>query len=266
MARKRSKNKKYFASSIAIFLCVIYAVFFGYMNENNDSKNTTKNEILDSNIGNENTVENNSGSTNLDLSNIPEFDGKNYTIKINDNVPYFEKEELITEVFEKYSKLNENDPLDRRCGVAYANICKEIMPKEDEERTGQKTEPTGWIQNVYTNDKGKQAYLYNRCHLIAWSLADENDNELNLITGTVKLNSEMKEKELEIINYIKENQKNHVLYRVTPVFEGENLVASGVEMEAYSVEDDGQGICFNVYCYNVQDGFTIDYATRTKYI
>ena len=190
-------------------------------------------------------------TTYLDISSIPEYSGEIY-VYINDNIPYFEESEYTTESFEIYSEL---DSLGR-CGVAYANICKELMPTEDRESISSVT-PTGWVQAEYDGE-----YLYNRCHLIGYQLAGENANELNLITGTRSLNVDgMLVFENMVDDYIEENEDNHVLYRVTPIFEESNLVASGVEMEAYSVEDDGQGVCFNVYVYNVEPGITIDYAT-----
>lgn len=189
--------------------------------------------------------------TYFDISSIPEYTDKIY-ITINNNVPYFDEKEYTTQAFEKYSEL---DALGR-CGIAYANICKEIMPTN---KRGDISEvyPTGWVQVKYNGE-----YLYNRCHLIGYQLAGEDANKLNLITGTRYFNvSGMLPFENEVAEYIKENSNNHVLYRVTPIFKEDNLVASGVEIEAYSVEDNGQGVCFNVYIYNVEPGITIDYKT-----
>ena len=189
--------------------------------------------------------------TYLDISSIPEYSGEIY-VYINDNIPYFEESEYTTESFENYSEL---DSLGR-CGVAYANICKELMPTDDRDSISSVT-PTGWVQAEYDGE-----YLYNRCHLIGYQLAGENANELNLITGTRTFNVDgMLPFENMVDDYIEENEDNHVLYRVTPIFEESNLVASGVEMEAYSVEDNGEGVCFNVYVYNVEPGVTIDDAT-----
>ena len=137
------------------------------------------------------------------------------------------------------------------------------MPKEGEERgdIGSVKNLSGWVQKRYDN-LIKDKYLYNRCHLIGWQLSAENANKQNLITGTRYLNTEgMLPFENEVAGYINTNVKNHVLYRVTPIYKDENLLASGVEMEAWSVEDNGKGVCFNVYCYNVQPGIAIDYAT-----
>ena len=175
--------------------------------------------------------------------------------QVNDNQPYFTAEDMTTDPFETYSELDEFG----RCGVAYANICREIMPKEEREAIGQ-VKPSGWHTVKYP-EYIKDRYLYNRCHLIAYCLAGENANEKNLITGTRYMNVEgMLPFEEKVADYV-DRTGNHVLYRVTPDFEGENLVASGVLMEAKSVEDDGEGIEFCVYCYNVQPGIVIDYAT-----
>lgn len=185
---------------------------------------------------------------------IPAFSGMPYYI-LNDNQPLFGEEDLTTEAFESYSELDAQG----RCGVAYANICVEIMPDEERQSIGP-VKPSGW-HTVKYNDLVEGDYLYNRCHLIAYQLAGENANEKNLITGTRYLNVQgMLPFENMVADYVKET-KNHVLYRVTPVFENENLVASGVEMEAMSVEDNGQGICFHVYVYNCQPGIVIDYRT-----
>ena len=189
----------------------------------------------------------------LSLAEIPEWSGAAY-VALEDNQPGFTKEDMTLEVFETYS------PLDAlgRCGVAYANICPELMPTEDREAIGN-VKPTGWVSAKYDCVDGK--YLYNRCHLIGFQLAGENANEKNLITGTRYLNvTGMLPFENDVADYVKRTD-NHVLYRVTPVFYGTELVARGVQMEAYSVEDAGEGICFNVFVYNVQPGVAIDYAT-----
>lgn len=189
-----------------------------------------------------------------DLSQIPSYTGNPYTI-VNDNEPEFDKGDFTTEAFEKYSDLDDLG----RCGVAYANICKELMPTEKRGKIGM-IKPSGWHTVKYP-EIIKDRYLYNRCHLIGFQLAGENANEKNLITGTRYLNVDgMLPFEDEVADYVKETG-NHVLYRVTPVFDGDNLVASGVQMEAESVEDSGEGVKFNVYCYNVQPGIGIDYAT-----
>ena len=187
------------------------------------------------------------------LADIPEYNGEAYT-EINDNVPDFPDDDFTSTSFETYSDL---DSLGR-CGGAYANIGQDLMPTEKRGSIGQ-VKPSGWHTVKYDNVDGK--YLYNRCHLIGYQLAAENANEKNLITGTRYLNTEgMLPFENMVADYIKETG-NHVLYRVTPIFDGNNLVASGVQMEAESVEDKGEGILFNVFCYNVQPGISIDYAT-----
>lgn len=193
----------------------------------------------------------------FDVSEIPEYSQSPYCT-INNNIPSFTEEDYNLGVFENYSEL---DSLGR-CSVAYANICKEIMPKEGQERESiGMIKPSGW-QTVKYPGVVEGNYLYNRCHLIGYQLAAENANEKNLITGTRYMNVQgMLPFENKVADYIKENPQNHVLYRVTPVFQESNLVASGVQIEAYSIEDSGKGICFNVYIYNVQPGIKIDYAT-----
>ncbi len=191
-------------------------------------------------------------------SSIPAYSGKIY-ITLNNNTPNFSKSELTTKAYESYS------PLDSlgRCGVATASLGKGIMPKDGEKRGSiSSIKPSGWVQAQYDFVSGK--YLYNRCHLIGWQLSAENANVRNLITGTRYFNTKgMLPFENMVADYINETE-NHVAYRVTPIFEGDNLVAKGVQIEAYSVEDDGEGICFNVFCYNVQNGVEIDYATGSS--
>lgn len=184
---------------------------------------------------------------------IPEYDDEPYFI-LNDNQPDFDLGDFTTESFETYSSL---DYLGR-CGVAYANVGLDLMPTEDRESIYE-VKPSGWQSVRYDFVDGES--LYNRCHLIAFQLTGENANERNLITGTRYMNTEgMLPFEEMIGDYVRETG-NHVLYRVTPIFEGTNLVAAGVQMEAISVEDEGEGICFNIYVYNVQPGVIIDYAT-----
>ncbi len=195
----------------------------------------------------------------VDLAQIPEYTRSPYTV-INDNEPEFEANDFSTEAFENYSELDDLG----RCGVAYANICQEIMPTEKRGAIGM-VKPSGWHTVKYP-ELIKDRYLYNRCHLIGFQLAGENANTKNLITGTRYLNVDgMLPFEDEVADYVKETD-NHVLYRVTPVFDGDNLVASGVQMEAESVEDDGAGVKFNVFCYNVQPGIGIDYATGDSWV
>lgn len=185
---------------------------------------------------------------------IPVYSGREYC-EVNGNVPGFVDDELVMEAFEDYSDL---DSLGR-CGTAYANICKDIMPTEERGEIGM-VKPSGW-RTVKYNGLIDGNYLYNRCHLIGYQLAGENANEKNLITGTRYMNVEgMLPFENEVADYV-ERTGNHVLYRVTPIFDGDDLVASGVQMEAESVEDRGAGVSFNVYVYNVQPGVIIDYET-----
>lgn len=187
------------------------------------------------------------------ISEVPAYSKEAYAV-VNNNIPFFNDTDLTTKSYESYGNL---DSLGR-CGVAISSIGKDIMPTEDRENIGS-IKPTGWHSVRYDGIDGN--YLYNRCHLIGYQLTGENANEKNLITGTRYMNvTGMLPFENMVADYIKETN-NHVLYRVTPVFEGDNLLASGVLIEAKSVEDDGKGIEFNVYCYNVQPGITIDYAT-----
>lgn len=187
------------------------------------------------------------------LSDVPEFSGEPYVV-INDNEPSFPAEDFTSEGFEEYSPLDDLG----RCGVAYANVGLKTMPTE-ERGSISNVKPTGWKSVQYDFVDGKS--LYNRCHLIGFQLTGENANRQNLITGTRYMNVDgMLPFENLVADYVKETE-NHVLYRVTPIFEGDNLVASGVQMEAQSVEDKGAGVCFNVYVYNNQPGVTIDYAT-----
>ncbi|MCD8027399.1 MAG: DNA/RNA non-specific endonuclease [Erysipelotrichaceae bacterium] len=236
MRKRRRKKKSFLKRFIMILLSLAVIVFGGYIvSENVDIEITLNNDTV------------------IDLDSIPDYDEDPY-IEINDNIPYFTDDEITTEVFEEYSELDDLG----RCGVAYANICQELMPTEKRQSIGM-IKPTGWQIAKYDFIVGQ--YLYNRCHLIGFQLAGENANEKNLITGTRYMNVDgMLPFENMIADYVKETD-NHVLYRVTPLFDGDYLIASGVEMEAYSVEDDGEGICFHVYVYNVQPGVVIDYAT-----
>lgn len=246
MMSKRRKNKQkiwQIILEISIIICVFIG---GYITSNIESQNNDIENVTQ----NENII--------IDLATIPQYTSSPY-VELNNNIPYFTEEDYTTKPFEKYSELDKLG----RSGVAYANLCKETMPKEGEERgeIGNIKDLSGWVQKRY--DKIiKDKYLYNRCHLIGWQLSAENANKKNLITGTRYLNTEgMLYFENLVANYINTNKNNHVLYRVTPIFEGDNKLASGVQMEAWSVEDNGKGICFNVYCYNVQPGIVIDYAT-----
>lgn len=216
--------------------------------ENNESSN-----ISTPSDTNDNTNQTQSGSKPVSLDSIPAYSGKAY-VYINNGNPGFSDSDLKTKSYEYYS------PRDRlgRCGVVHACIGRDIMPTEDRGSIGM-VKPTGWHTVKYDCVDGK--YLYNRCHLIGFQLTGENANEENLITGTRYMNvTGMLPFENMVADYVKETG-NHVMYRVTPLFKGNNLLAHGVQMEAYSVEDDGDGICFNVFVYNVQPQITIDYAT-----
>ncbi len=187
------------------------------------------------------------------LEDLPPYSGSPYT-ELAGNVPSFDQEDLTTDSYEWYSELD----LLGRCGTAQACVGQDLMPTESRGDISD-VQPTGWEQNFYDFVSGQA--LYNRCHLIGFQLTGENDNPLNLITGTRYLNVEgMLPFENEVADYV-EQTGNHVLYRVTPLFEGTELVARGVEMEALSVEDQGLGVCFHVFCYNVQPGVDIDYQT-----
>lgn len=182
------------------------------------------------------------------------YEGIAYT-EINDGKPFFTERDYTTKPFEKYSELDSYG----RCGPAFANICEELMPTEERTSIGM-IKPSGW-HTVRYDGLVEGNYLYNRCHLIAFALAGENANEKNLISGTRYMNTQgMLPFEIKTAQYV-ENTGNHVLYRVTPIFKGKNLVAQGVLMEASSVEDHGEGLSFCVYVYNVQPNIVIDYAT-----
>lgn len=189
---------------------------------------------------------------------IPEYRGEPY-VEINGNRPDFSQEDRNTEAFEAYSSL---DSLGR-CGTAFANVGQELMPRGERENISQ-IHPTGWQHVEYDFVDGES--LYNRCHLIAHQLTGENANERNLITGTRYMNTEgMLPFEEMVGDYVRE-EDGHVLYRVTPVFEGSDLVARGVEMEGYSVEDQGESVSFHIFAYNVQPGVEIDYATGDNWL
>jgi len=187
------------------------------------------------------------------IEDVPVYSGEPFVI-INDNEPNFTSDDITEETFEEYGELD----ILGRCTLAYANISKELMPTEERESIGM-IKPTGWHTVKYDMVDGK--YLYNRCHLIGFQLTGENANEKNLITCTRFMNAEtMLEFENKVAEYIRETN-NHVLYRVTPVYKDTDLLATGVQIEALSVEDNGKGIKFNVFVYNVQEGITIDYKT-----
>ena len=242
--------------SILALLVAFSVVLMSSCSIFNDIKNEIQDFVSDL-MGDDSTTETNSPvnvvvNGNFTYEDIPEYAGEAY-VSVNDSIPFFSDEDKNTNVFETYSKL---DSLGR-CGVAYANICKELMPTDDREDIGNVT-PSGWKQVKYDFISGK--YLYNRCHLIGFQLAGENANPLNLITGTRYLNIDgMLPFENLVDDYVDETN-NHVLYRVTPIFKGNELVCRGVLMEGFSVEDNGESICFCVFAYNVEPGVIINYA------
>ncbi len=251
------KFKNSLITSLGILLCLS-----GFIGCSTTDTTSSKNngQVIEESSSNNIVLTNPDTNNNNDLNNtnvttindIPKYSGEDYII-LNDNIPNFSSSDLTTNSFEEYS------PLDSlgRCGVAYANIGSDIMPTEKRESISS-VKPSGWQSVKYDIVEGK--YLYNRSHLIGYQLTAENANDRNLITGTRYFNSTlMLPYENMVADYIKETN-NHVLYRVTPVYEGDNLVATGVQMEAKSVEDDGEGIEFNVFVYNVQPGITIDYS------
>lgn len=193
---------------------------------------------------------------NFNYDEVPEFDGINATYILNNNIPYFDISKFQNDSFEYYSGFDELG----RCGNCIACIGSELMPKTQREDISE-IKPTGW-HSVKYEDVIEDGYLYNRCHLIAYQLTGENANQLNLITGTRYMNIEgMLPYESKIYFYLTDNKDNHVLYSATPIFINNELVCRGVVLEGYSLEDNGKGICFNVFCYNVQPGILIDYLT-----
>ncbi|MGN0299617.1 MAG: DNA/RNA non-specific endonuclease [Lachnospiraceae bacterium] len=221
------------------------------INQTNDTTSLNSNAESNPNV-------NSGDSSCITLADIPAYSGEAY-IAINNNNPFFTQDEITTQSYEFYSDL---DSLGR-CGVTMACIGQDLMPTQARGSISS-VKPTGWINHKYDSVDG--GYLYNRCHLIGYQLTAENANKQNLITGTRYLNVEgMLPFENMTADYIKETN-NHVMYRVTPIFDGDNLLADGVLMEGWSVEDEGDGICFNVFCYNVQPGIEIDYATGENWL
>ena len=246
------KFKKTLIMIIGVLLCL--SGFMGCSSTYDPSTDSKGQSVEDSNSNNI-LLTNPNTNDDISISNIPEYSGEDYII-LNNNIPNFSDSDLTTTSFEEYS------PLDSlgRCGVAFANIGTDIMPTEKRESISS-VKPSGWKSAEYPTDVIKGKYLYNRSHLIGFQLTAENANDRNLITGTRYFNATlMLPYENMVADYIKETN-NHVLYRVTPVFKGNNLVATGVQIEAKSVEDNGEGIEFNVFIYNIQPGITIDYAT-----
>ena len=276
----KSSHIKYYKVLIIVLIIILSIVaFWGVCkilgtifdsSDNNSQHSSTENSVTQSISSEELTTQENGTTESLDIasSDEPDFDGEQESfdlnevpdyigspyVEINDNVPQFSDEDKNSSSFESYSEL---DYLGR-CGTAYANLSKELMPTEERGEIGS-VKPSGWHTVKYP-ELIDDRYLYNRCHLIAFSLAGENANENNLITGTRYMNMQgMLPFEREVLDYINDTN-NHVLYRVTPCFSGEDLVARGVHIEAYSIELQGTGISFNVFVYNVQPGIVIDYS------
>ena len=189
------------------------------------------------------------------MDSLPEYAGEPYVVLYGNEPLFTEEERTKTQSYEVY------EPLDflKRCGVTEACIGLDLMPTEERGEIGM-VKPSGW-HTVRYDDLVDGKYLYNRCHLIGYQLSGENTNEMNLITGTRYMNVEgMLPFENQVADYVRRTG-NHVMYRVTPDFRGVEMLARGVQMEAWSVEDNGEGVCFHVYCYNVQPGVEITYLT-----
>lgn len=224
--------KKKVISILFVVICAIITVLYNNYSYSNHAVNNYSKSVLE----------------------VSPYDGSSSYVIINNNEPEFLSDDLVTRSYEFYSDL---DSLGR-AGVAMSSIGIDLMPTEERGNIGS-VKPSGWHTIKYDFINGK--YLYNRCHLIGYQLTGENANEKNLITCTRQTNTGiMLEYENKVAKYIKETN-NHVLYRVTPIYENNNLVASGIQMEAMSVEDNGAGIKFNIYIYNVQDGVDINYET-----
>ncbi len=251
MLRTISRAKARGFISLILALLLAFSLLPGCAGQTQAGQTQQETAVAEQSSGQGTSAQSASG---LDLSSVPAYSGSP-CVELCGNEPQFTNEDKKRGAFEEYSEL---DALGR-CGVAFALIGTETMPTEKRGKIGS-VKPSGW-HTVRYDDVIEDKYLYNRCHLIGYQLAGENANPKNLITGTRYLNTEgMLPFEDEVASYV-DNTGNHVLYRVTPIFEGDNLVATGVQMEAYSVEDDGAGVSFNVYCYNVQPGVSIDYAT-----
>lgn len=256
MSKRRSKqtiNIKWHLGPGLTIVLILFVIYIGLI-----YKDDINQYLTGINEYNNQTEISNSNVTSYDLKDIPEYSHDAYVV-VNNNEPYFDTDEITTKEFETYSNL---DSLGR-CGVAYANVSIKTMPTAKREGIGM-IKPSGWHTVKYDIVDGK--YLYNRCHLIGYQLTGENANKKNLITCTRYMNTVgMLEFENKVADYVKKT-KNHVMYRVTPKYKGDNLLASGVLMEALSVEDHGEGIKFNVYVYNVQDGIDINYKDGSSYL
>ena len=231
----KKKNKSIYIFVTSLLLTLIVGLYTYYTDESSSYVNSDNNYNYD-----------------YDISDIDKFNGYNY-IELNGNIPVFEEIDT-SKSFENYSEL---DSLGR-AGVAFANVGMDLMPTEKRGSIGM-IKPSGWHTIKYDIVDGK--YLYNRCHLIGYQLTGENANPKNLITCTRQMNTKgMLDFENKVADYIK-STNNHVLYRVTPVYKDDNLLATGVIIEAKSVEDNGKGILFNVFVYNIQNGIDINYKT-----
>lgn len=251
MHRKYSRYKKLWIGLLAVVSLSMSACGAEEMSQESGHRNSVAEK-------HENGTGSQSGELSVDsIEDVPEYTGEPY-VEINENQPEFTEDQMTTKSYENYSPLDELG----RCQTAEACIGEDLMPTEKRESISS-VKPSGWENKKYDIVDG--GYLYNRCHLIGFQLTGENANEKNLITGTRYMNVEgMLPFEDEVADYIHETD-NHVLYRVTPIFEEDDLVASGVQMEAKSVEDDGEGVSFNVYVYNVQPYIAINYENGDSY-
>lgn len=256
MKISETKMERLYVGVLVAVLVVIFIFTVIYWRDDSDDL-YSNNGITDNyDYGGEDLVINTVNTSTSDvIEEIPDYSGEPWVI-VNNNVPYFSESEITTDSFESYSSL---DALGR-CGVCWASIGKDLMPVDGESRGDISTiKPSGWVNAKYDFVKG--GYVYNRCHLIGWQLTAENANKENLITGTRYMNIDgMLPFENLVADYIKDTG-NHVMYRVTPDFVDDELVCRGVLMEGYSVEDNGDGILYCVYCYNVQPGVSINYMT-----
>ncbi|MCR5468138.1 MAG: DNA/RNA non-specific endonuclease [Lachnospiraceae bacterium] len=273
----RRKNKKSWGPKSALIALVLIIVFCvagyivdGYLAKNSQTSLTTGAQSEWQGNSQSDTQEesqsNSLGDGSLsfvdsDPSVIPDYSGEDY-VYLNNNIPNFNEWDLENITGEHFSELDELG----RCGTAYAMIDNSMMPTGERGEIGH-IKPTGWVQNKYENIVDSEpGYLYNRSHLIAYALTGQNDNEQNLITGTRYMNATTMLPWEEMVMRYLDYSDNHVLYRVSPYFKDDELLSRGVEMEAYSVEDEGEGICYHVFIYNVQPGIELDYATGENWV
>ena len=255
MSKMKKKDFKKIVGLIITIIVVIGGIYNYFTEPTQETPTEAKTQITtetQNTTGLSKATTETNATDEFTLSDIPAYSGDAYVV-VNGNIPYFTQDDYTTQSYEFYSELDDLG----RCGVCTACIGTDIMPTEKRGSISS-VHPTGWIQKQYDCIASKD--LYNRCHLIAFSLAGENANKQNLITGTRYMNEAMIEFEELVHDYVVETQE-HVLYRVTPMFQDDNLVASGVLMEALSMEDEGDSVCYCVYIYNVQPGVVIDYAT-----